>query len=1122
MNSILRVHIGSLSLVLVLIYSGYVQAQTKPQLEIQYGHYNTITALTTSNSGRFLLSGDQDGFIRIWEVKSGRIFKTISNVGGKIYDIVVHPSKYYYATLQRNRVVVRHYRGNIMSTVNYKYNINSLDFGADSLICLSTYRGIYIKHGFQDTTYFSLKEKRYNKKAYFLNDSTVLYSADDSVFTWDFKNDVVTSLDQINSLLKEKDRPVIQVNRSKNRISVQLNRSILCFDENFELLANYELEESNSGFILNHEMVGDSLCLIIPEADSLLFPMVYNIFTGTSKELHRNEEDLAWLPKVTWNKNFPNSFFCTAYNKKLEERSLTNAELEQNFEGLEINRKIYDVEYSEQVNKLFFKSYATHSILELDIEKGTSLKNNDGELFFIMKVEGDDYLLTMDSYNPEWIGVKKLQFDGNLVQAKFISPSEEFVIQKIFYFEKNNEVGILTENKNLYSLDYNREERTFSAKLVKSKLKEDESILDLNEEGELLIERYNKDTGLRSFFLKSYNSKKKLNPFFESTLYYNLLKFVPGSSDCIVLNNDSITRFSFIDDSYVVKWSTRITTGSLLRYTAIDFDSFGYFAAGTENGYIFIFDLETGKPVFKGKPVHDDMITNLKYIRQDSVILSAGHDGRFVFSSVGEKLNTLVTAVPFDAKEKMNGEYRRSMLYYTPDNYYFAQNVPENAFHFAYDYEIYSFDQFDALYNRPDIVMERLNGASFTSKLYNRAYRERMEKLHINAEENIDFKSIPQITLLNRKTLASKSMEKTVYVRARIDYDTIIESLNIWVNGVPYGLGTFNLREQFDSEIKKKGIDMTSFTVRKEIELSPGKNIIQISAEGMNGLSSLIETIEIEYIGPSEKPDLYFLGIGVKNYRDDRKDLQFSDKDVREALEAFSSSGDYANIYIDTLLNEKVLKENLLPFRDKIKEAKVDDVVIIYYSGHGILDDSLDYYLSTYDVDFNNPNKRGIPYDYLEYLMLNTPSRNKLVLLDACHSGELSDGVTIRRSKQDEEPFGSSKSNVLDMIVEKDEALAFELMKTLFVDIRRDNGSTVLASSGGAYFSFEDDEFTNGVFTYALKEGLMRSKADLNRDGMIMVSELKDYLISRVSNLTQGVQVPNARIENALIDFRVK
>lgn len=1094
-------------------------AQKKPQLEIQFGHYNRITAISTSKFGGFVLSGDMDGSIRIWDSKSGRIFKTNTNNGGLIKDIVVHPTYFIYTTLQKNNVTTRSFRGSIKTKYQFENTVNSVDVGTDSLMCIATRKGLFINGVFEDSTFYEFRQTASNKRAYFLNDSTIIYSAGDSLFTWDYRSNMVSELEILNSQRIEKETPHLSINRARNRIQLRYKHAVQVFDARFKLVGEYTISNVGPQYIRRSEILDSNRLMMIIASPDINRPIIYELNTGQYHNLDlKTFSDNFWVPVCAWNKKFPDVVFCTTTGRKIEQLTIDSCISKQVYDGLEMNRKIQEFDYSNRTNRLYMN--ASMGVIELDLNNGISVNNYRGTLYKVLNYKGHDYLFTLEQFNPEKIKLVKLGEDNQEFDYPFTVP-KKVRIKEIEYFEKHDLFMLRTDEGEFFSFSFNEKKKRFDHVKRIFRIDKSEGVDDLYSDQKLITSLYNDSTKTFNYFLRDSDAKKK-KPILIHDKFASLVVFTPDGNSCLFFASDSIICKDISMKEPTVLWSKDLKTSSSRTYNCFDYNSIGHIVVGTMQGFVYVLDWRSGELLLKGQRIHEDNIVDIRFVKNDTTIMSGSHDGRILLSTLGEEINQVVAIVPFDEKEKIGGVYKRTMLFYTEDNYYFAPNISQKAFHYALNYDVYSFDQFDAIYNRPDIIMERMNGESFVSKLYNRAYRERLEKLNITSTELIDYKSIPKLSIKGLKYLPSTTPEKEISLRFKIESDIVIETIHIWVNGVPYGRGSFNLEKLYAKTIEEKNLDMKSFSLNKLIELSPGKNIVQISATAQNGISSLIETYEITYEGPSKKPDLYFLGIGVKNYQDERRNLEYSDKDVREALNAIVEVGDYANVYIDTLLNENATKEGLIPFRDRIENAQVDDIVIIYYSGHGILDENLDYYLSTHDVDFHDPVKRGLPYGYFEHLMLNTPARNKLVLLDACHSGELSDGVMVKKIKEDGKIESDAKSTILDMVIEKDEALAFEMMKTLFVDIRRDNGSIVLASSGGAYFSFEDDEFSNGVFTYALKEGLLESKADLNRDDEITVSELKDYLISRVSELTKGEQVPNSRIENALIDFRLK
>lgn len=70
-----------------------------------------------------------------------------------------------------------------------------------------------------------------------------------------------------------------------------------------------------------------------------------------------------------------------------------------------------------------------------------------------------------------------------------------------------------------------------------------------------------------------------------------------------------------------------------------------------------------------------------------------------------------------------------------------------------------------------------------------------------------------------------------------------------------------------------------------------------------------------------------------------------------------------------------------------------------------------------------------------------------------------------------------------------------------------------------AEFALESARWQNGVFTYAVLQGLTSGDADTDRDGTVRVSELRDYVVGEVHRLTRGAQTPTSRRENLEFDF---
>ena len=116
-------------------------------------------------------------------------------------------------------------------------------------------------------------------------------------------------------------------------------------------------------------------------------------------------------------------------------------------------------------------------------------------------------------------------------------------------------------------------------------------------------------------------------------------------------------------------------------------------------------------------------------------------------------------------------------------------------------------------------------------------------------------------------------------------------------------------------------------------------------------------------------------------------------------------------------------------------KTNVDDYVYVHIAGHGLLDDDLNWYFATQNIDFFDPSVNGLKYEEIESVLDGIPARNKLLLMDACHSGEVDkeDGVEIADKAEGDETRGAVTVNKRKK-TKNSLGNSFELMRLLFSD----------------------------------------------------------------------------------------
>ncbi len=212
---------------------------------------------------------------------------------------------------------------------------------------------------------------------------------------------------------------------------------------------------------------------------------------------------------------------------------------------------------------------------------------------------------------------------------------------------------------------------------------------------------------------------------------------------------------------------------------------------------------------------------------------------------------------------------------------------------------------------------------------------------------------------------------------------------------------------------------------------------------------------------------------------------QYEDADLRqlvapaqdaEALARVLADPAIGDFEVQTLLNEPSYEVNQA-IEAFFADRKRDDLLLLYFSGHGIKDEEGRLYFATTDTRRKLLRATAIPATLVNDVMRYSRSRRQVLLLDCCYSGAFARGMVAKAG----EDIGTRER--------------FE-----------GRGRVVLTASDAMQYAFEGDEVkgkgVSSVFTRALVRGLETGEADLNEDGRISLDELYDYVYDRITDET--------------------
>jgi len=171
------------------------------------------------------------------------------------------------------------------------------------------------------------------------------------------------------------------------------------------------------------------------------------------------------------------------------------------------------------------------------------------------------------------------------------------------------------------------------------------------------------------------------------------------------------------------------------------------------------------------------------------------------------------------------------------------------------------------------------------------------------------------------------------------------------------------------------------------------------------------------------------------------------------------------------------------------RSAKKDDTVVIFFAGHGAPEvdtrglerDGLAKYLIPSDADPDDLYSTALPMDELQTIFERIEAERVVAFLDACYSGAAG-GRTFSAKR-------TRAGAVDDLFLER---------------LTRSKGRAIITASRPAEVSIELPELGHGIFTYYLVEGL-KGAADLNRDGIVSLQELYEYVEQQVTTKSRAV-----------------
>jgi hypothetical protein len=220
--------------------------------------------------------------------------------------------------------------------------------------------------------------------------------------------------------------------------------------------------------------------------------------------------------------------------------------------------------------------------------------------------------------------------------------------------------------------------------------------------------------------------------------------------------------------------------------------------------------------------------------------------------------------------------------------------------------------------------------------------------------------------------------------------------------------------------------------------------------------------------------------IGVSTYQPGLNALPSAEKDVQKLQQVLQTPEIGGFEQVKSVVNPdpiEMQREIEMLFGDRDK----DDLVFLFFTGHGIKDDSGKLYFAT-SLTQKTPKgelikSTAVPASFVQEIMGNSRSRRQVLMLDCCFSGAFAEGMTAKDDGR--------------------------------VDVQRQlggEGRAVLTSSTSSQYSFEQQGSDLSVYTRYIVEGIETGAADQDNDGDIGIDELHEYAKRKVQEMAPAMK----------------
>ncbi|HEX3557709.1 MAG TPA: caspase family protein [Pyrinomonadaceae bacterium] len=501
-------------------------------------------------------------------------------------------------------------------------------------------------------------------------------------------------------------------------------------------------------------------------------------------------------------------------------------------------------------------------------------------------------------------------------------------------------------------------------------------------------------------------------------------------------------------------------------------------ATGTSDGSAGLWDAAAGGTLFR-LTGHTDAVNSIAFSADGAWLASGSEDGsaRIWDAQTGALAATLVSTTD-----------TRDWLVAAPDGLFDGSPSAWNQILWRFDRNTRAVASVEVFFNEffyPDLLADILAGK------------------HPRAAEDIARidRRQPRINLSLAGGAAAASPGAPVAART--------VKLRIEVADAPAGARDLRLFRNGALVYVRHGELASGAALDASVPLIAGENLFTAYAFNRDNVKSADAVLDLKGADSLRRtPTTYVLAVGVNEYANPNYNLKFAVADATDFVEEVRRQRTRVEpggrVEVAALFDSEATKQNILTALRRLsgaetgplaagvpksleglKAAEPEDVVVIYFAGHGTAHGKR-FYMIPHDLGYAGGRElkseanlqtildHSINDDELEQILEPLNVGQLVLVIDACNSGQALEAEERRRGPMNSKGLAQ---------------LAYE------------KGMYILTAAQSYQAALEAAQLGHGLLTYALvEEGLKKGEADApaSRDGQIVVREWFDYAAERV------------------------